>query len=69
MPQTSEMNMKSPLEHSSTEECENAMKELAALQGCVRDTIHKDEQLPKHDDVERKYGWRAQVHGDPFNLK
>lgn len=54
---------------ANVEQCKAKMQELVTQQNSVRNAIHLDQQLPDVEDVEEKYGWKAQMSVDPFNLK
>lgn len=49
--------------------CLERFRELALMQKKARQAIEEDELLPNYDDVIDKYGWRAEIPGDPFGVK
>lgn len=42
---------------------------LIERQTKVTNALALDDQLPTYSDVVEKYGWRAEICGDPFHLK
>lgn len=54
---------------SSSSSSSVARPKTAPASACQDDLATIDQDNQDYDEVVKKYGWRAEVHGDPYNIK